>query len=88
MKYRNKAQENSRVIRVPLATYVTLSQMAVELDVSVGSIVDALAKMQSLEKHKPESSPAQIPLPSFHFEPKSISSNGIKHIDLKSIRGV
>lgn len=65
-KYRNRAQENSRVIRIPLATYAELQQLAAQAQVSIGQVVEALAKLEPVKKKQeevPKVSPAQMPMP-------------------------
>jgi len=64
--YKTKAELNSKVIRIPLGTYAALKQAAIEAQVSIGEVVEALAKLKSVKK-QPESHKAQIPLPVFNF---------------------
>ena len=88
-KYRNRAQENSRLIRIPLTTYIELRQLAIKAQVSIGVVVDALAKLEAVEEKQQavtKATPEQMRLPAVSFEPKIISSNGTTHIKLKSIQ--
>lgn len=83
-KYRNKAQENSRVIRIPLSTYAALRQLATDAQVSVGAVVEALAKLEPIEKRKPVVPGAQMwfrvtpPPPQFNLDVKPKSNIEIK----------
>jgi hypothetical protein len=86
MKYRNDYHKNSQVIRVPLGTYAALKQIAVEAQVSIGQVVEALAKLESVKK-QPEIQKAQIPLPVFPaiaYKPSSAKVDSVTAIGIKS----
>ncbi len=88
-KYRNRAQENSRIIRIPLTTYIELQQLAIKAQVSIGVVVEALTKLKAAEEEQQavtKAAPEQMRLPAVSFEPKIISSNGTTHVKLKSIQ--
>jgi hypothetical protein len=83
-RYKTKAELNSKVIRVSLGQYGLLSELSRRAGVTMSEALDlALKAAEPVTKV----SPAQIPIPLF-FKPKSISSNGAAHINLKSIREV